>query len=552
VRVILQPKQTELLNVTDTGAAVWIGEGGSRGGSKSDAGRKVVLLRALKYPNTTHLIFRRKSNDLQENHIDKIKVDFPEFNKGWNMSLPVTLRLPNGSKVIFGYAQHEKDIEDFMGKEYLTVFADEGNQMTEKMHTKLSTCVRYSGIGPTPKYIIGFNPGNVGHAFLKRIFFDGPKDHTHYKDNERPTDYYFIHTFGWDNIEWSISPLATDGYTGNCMGKHCGTCAYCVYYSWSDTARFKFFVERTDYGRKLNSLPQSLRVGHLLGQMDKFAGQYFTDIEHSTRSLRGMDIKPWHPRWISIDWGRAHDSAAYWHAQDGNTTKTYREFIRSGTDSIRKSGGENATKDGSFGARALAQEIVDRSISHTMPDGTRVFEPIEAVYLSPDAYAKKTDENTVAEQINQVFRDNKWLVQCTSADNDRKGGWALMADMLEHEDWIICADCTALISTLPMLTKDEEDPEDCVKFDGDDSADAARYGIKSHLKGRKMPAKEQVEQTIADWKADGRLSDPTSEMMWRKCLQLKAQKASQGRRFAYKGLHARPSNFGGFVPGVNP
>jgi hypothetical protein len=393
--------------------------------------------------------------------------------------------------------------------------------------------------GPVPKYIIGFNPGNVGHAFLKRIFFDGPKDHSHYADNERPEDYYFIHTFGWDNVEWCRAAMTADGMTEK------------QFYAMPDQLRFKMFVERSDYGRKLNSLPQSLRVGHLLGQMDKFAGQYFTDIERGVVSLRGLNIKPWHPRWISIDWGRAHDSAVYWHAQDANTTKTYREFIRAGTDSVRKASRDSTTVDGSFGARALAQEIVDRSILYTQPDGTRVFEPIEAVYLSPDAYAKKTDENTVAEQINQVFRDNHWTVQCTSADNDRKGGWALMADMLEHDDWLICADCTLLISTLPMLTKDEEDPEDCVKFDGDDSVDSARYGLKSHLKGRKPPAREQIEMTIEEWKADGRLTDPTSEMMWRRTLQLKATKASESRRFAYKGMHPPKGGSLGFGWGAH-
>lgn len=518
MKVLLQPKQARLLNVVESGVPVWIGIGGSRGGSKSDGGRKVVMLRALKYANTTHLIFRRKRKDLKENHIDPMLRDFAELAKGMNHS-DLIWRLPNGSKVVFGYAEYERDIEDFMGKEYLTVFADEGNQMTEKMHVKLSTCVRYSGQGPVPKYIIGFNPGGVGHAFLKRVFYD-----LVYHDNERAADYSFIHTFGWDNIEWCRAALTADGLTDK------------QFYDMPDPLRFKMFVERTDYGRKLNSLPQALRVGHLLGQMDKFAGQYFADIEHATRHPQQMDVKPWHPRWISIDWGRAHDSAVYWHAQDASVTKTYREFIRSGTDSVRKQG-DGVTRDGSFGARSLAQEIVDRSILVTQPDGTRVFEPIEAVYLSPDAYAKKTDENTVAEQINQVFRDNKWTVQCTSADNDRKGGWALMADVLEHEEWLISTGCVGLIETLPLLTRDEDDPEDCVKFDGDDSVDAARYGIKSHLKGRKPPAKEQVEITIAEWKADGRLSDPTSEMIWRRTLELKAQKATQSRRFAYKALH---------------
>jgi len=41
---------------------------------------------------------------------------------------------------------------------------------------------------------------------------------------------------------------------------------------------------------------------------------------------------------------------------------------------------------------------------------------------------------------------------------------------------------------LPTLTRDPENVEDTLKCDGDDSADAARYGLKSALEPGRAPA----------------------------------------------------------------
>jgi len=48
-------------------------------------------------------------------------------------------------------------------------------------------------------------------------------------------------------------------------------------------------------------------------------------------------------------------------------------------------------------------------------------EKIDAVYLSPDAFAHRTSESSIAEQIGEVLTANK-LPYPIEADNDRVGG----------------------------------------------------------------------------------------------------------------------------------
>src|SRR5258708_20043546 len=64
----------------------------------------------------------------------------------------------------------------------------------------------------------------------------------------------------------------------------------------------------------------------------------------------------------------------------------------------------------------------------------------------------------------------------------------LMYQALETNHWLIADNCTRLIENLPTLTRDPANVEDTLKCDGDDPADAARYGLKSALEPGRAPA----------------------------------------------------------------
>lgn len=462
----LQPKQTELLNLCENSIATTLGYGGSRGGGKSGALRRIMLLRRLSHPGTTGLIFRRVYDDLKRNHIDKFFEEFPHLFKFYRATdheliLPAEGNKPP-SRIVFGYAETEAEIKrKFHGVEYMDMFVDQAEQLSESETKIMKTACRWPGVGRySCKFVLFFNPGGVGIPYLKRVF-----NEKKFRDKERPTDYHFIQAYGWDNVEWVRSALIEEGLTEE------------DFYSWDNDTRFKYFINESQYGQELDALPQALRIGYLLGSFDTFAGQYFDIWDPDKQTVDGHELKiqPWHPKWISIDWGYNHESAVYWWAQDGSVTKTYRELVKSG-----------------YGPRALAQEIIDRSI---MFDGEELKE-IDAIYISPDSKAKRTTEDTILQQIGSVLTA-AGMPRPRLADNHRVSGFMLMHEMLHYNRWVISKDCPKLIENIPLFSRDDKNPEDCVKFLGDDPGDAARYGLKSRFASREVPREVQLVEAMA-------------------------------------------------------
>ena len=116
----------------------------------------------------------------------------------------------------------------------------------------------------------------------------------------------------------------------------------------------------------------------------------------------------------------------------------------------------------------LAQAIAERSGR----------ERVSEVFLSPDAFAHRTSESSIAEQLGDVLIANG-LPRPAPADDDRIGGWQLMYQMMESNAWIITENCAKLIECIPQLVRDNRRDEDIRKVEGDDPADAARYGLVS-------------------------------------------------------------------------
>jgi hypothetical protein len=124
----------------------------------------------------------------------------------------------------------------------------------------------------------------------------------------------------------------------------------------------------------------------------------------------------------------------------------------------------------------LAQAIVERSGR----------EQIREVFLSPDAFAHRAAEASIAEQLGDVLVANG-LPRPAPADDDRVGGWQWMYQLLENDAWVITENCTKLIEGIPLLVRDEKRIEDVRKMDGDDAADAARYGLVSGARFAGLP-----------------------------------------------------------------
>jgi hypothetical protein len=335
------------------------------------------------------------------------------------------------------------------------------------------------------------NPGNIGHAWVKSLWIDKqPAAGMENPECYDPSDYDFISARVHDN------PI---------------------------------YASDANYLKTLAALPSHLRRAFLDGDWEVFAGQYFDNFDVTRHIARAetIDWKPWWPRWISIDWGFEHPSATYWHAAAPGRDEiaprqiviTYREYVTQRTaprdlahEIIARSLASSAVIPSEAAAlfsyglaspgRADAQS---RNLSSpytapapsphsgTGPAGRRdrendacaplpghnpfdlgsrttshphTHEKIDAIYLSPDVFAAAGFPRPIP------------------ADNDRIGGWMLMYQMLDADEWLLTDNCIELIRTIPTLVRDMARIEDIEKMDGDDPADAARYGLKSRYATR--------------------------------------------------------------------
>ena len=178
-------------------------------------------------------------------------------------------------------------------------------------------------------------------------------------------------------------------------------------------------------------------------------------------------------------------------AQSSSCVVTYREYVTHRTSPrelareiiARSVGSEQRTAAGGFSAPPGALPMLDSSR-----------EKIAAIYLSPDAFARRTDDASIAEQMGDVFAE-AGFPRPTPADDDRIGGWMLMYQMLDAGEWLLTDNCVELIRTLPTLVRDSVRIEDVEKMDGDDAADAARYGLISRYAARRSGmARPPLEQ----------------------------------------------------------
>lgn len=497
---ITQPKQAELFNAMESGEYRFILFGGALGTGKSHGLRLCNFGRRSFHPGTTSLIFRRTIPELRENHIDPMFRTWPEFSQFWNATEKV-LRFPNGSSTTFASADDEKAIARFMGPEYGDIFVDQAEQISEDWIDRLKERNRQTGVpGFKPQFVMTANPGGISHAYLKRVFVDRKRYLTH----EKPEDYHFIQAHAWDNVEWSRDALEADGLTPR------------DYYSWTDEERFRYFVERTTYGRTLDSKPPKRRAAMLLGDWSVYEGQFFDcfDPEKDPIPIDAVELRDWTPRWISMDWGFRHKTAVYWHAQVGERTVcTYREYITSGTG-------------------------VDE-IAHTIGALTNG-ERIRAFYLGGDAFAHKTDEQTIDIRLARTLAEYGIPAPSRAVDGpgSRRARGAVAYDRLGDKTLLIARTCPELINLLPELLSDPDEVETVLKVEGDDPWDGWSYGILTPDVKERVPPEEVVRRVaVAEFKKEG--GDLTSTHLKALTEQQKVKRLDQPIRFGRR-RYGRP------------
>ncbi len=271
-------KQAEFFKST----AKFTAYGGSRGGGKSWALRRKLILLCLRYPGIHCIIIRRTLSELRQNHVIPLLRELsPSVTY---FSGERVFKFKNGSRISLGYLSCDSDTLRYQGQEYDIIAIDEATQLTEYQFSTLKGCLR--GVGDFPRRMyLTCNPGGVGHAWVKRLFID--RD---YREGERAADYRFIRASVYDNEVL----LAHD----------------------------------PEYVENLKSLPEKLKAAWLDGRWDIFEGQFFPEFSRERHVTAPFNLEA-RQYFIAFDYGFDRFALLVF-AVKGDVLYVTREYCASG------------------------------------------------------------------------------------------------------------------------------------------------------------------------------------------------------------------------------
>ncbi len=248
--------------------------GGARGPGKSHGVlAQVGADDCQRMPGAKWLLLRKVGKAAKEGFEDFLTKSFPPWLRYWIPSRS-TLAFPNGSRIIIGHFQAEKDVDAYLGLEYDGIAVEEATQLSRSKLELIATVNRTSKPDWRPRMYYNWNPGGIGHAYVKQLFVEP------YRRGAQ-TETRFVP--GTVNDNKHVNP---------------------------------------EYRRTLEGLTGWRRAAWLDGDMDIAAGQFFTNWRHDLHVRTGaFEIPPGARLWCALDYGFTHYTAVYLFCRhDGRTT----------------------------------------------------------------------------------------------------------------------------------------------------------------------------------------------------------------------------------------
>jgi hypothetical protein len=452
--------QAEFLELPDTIFEALYG--GAAGGGKSEALYMLPLVRGFhKLPRFKGIIFRRTYPELEAEIILRSYEWYSDSGGTYN-SEKRRWTWPSGAIMQFGHCEHEQDIRKYDSAEYNYAAFDELTSFTEFQYTYFFSRVRTSIAGLPTIIRSGTNPGNVGHAWVRRRFVEPGPSNIIYRDVRTGLLKIFIPCLPTDN------PFIDPGYY-----------------------------------QRLQAMPEAERRAKANGDWWTFEGQVFDewrDIHrdnepaHACHVIDDFPIPEWWPKILAVDWGFSAMTYGLWGAINPQRKLIlYREY----SDKKRK-------------ISEWAEAIKERCT-----------EPIDAGIMCKSAWQNRGEELLLVDQASKIIG-----VKFERPDNNRMAGklaiqermrWkpraaekpppegfdiARAAEILRkkgvvaYESYkrvfeppvpedlpkmLVCRSLDVLRKTIPLCvydkknTKTEKPSEDVAEFDGDDPYDTLRY-----------------------------------------------------------------------------
>lgn len=408
------------------GGPVMLGCGGARGPGKSHAVlSQMGLDDCQRIPNLKGLFLRQTGKAAKESFEDLIqktikgKVDY-EYKAGM-------LRFPNGSRILLGGFKDDRDVDKYVGIEYDVIGGEELNQLTGERVNKLRGSLRTSKPDWRPRMYGSFNPGGVGHGFVKSTFVEPYNSETESRTRFYPSTYK-------DN------PFLNE-----------------------------------EYNEYLEELDGQLGRAWREGDFDILAGTFFTSFDKDIHVTIPIDLpKEWR-RICCLDYGFTAPSALYWCAIAPNgQIFVYRELY------VKQHTYEDLAEE--FVRMTPPDERIDYLVADPScwnKDG-RSKGGLSGIEIF---------EQTVHEKWkSRELETGQRALHIVAGNNDRIQGWNVLRKALKpyHYDGKIIATlvifdtCTELIRTIPLMVHAETgNPEDLDTNLEDHGVDSIRYLVMS-------------------------------------------------------------------------
>ena len=428
----LYPKQKEFCLATNK----YICYGGARGGGKSHVSRIKMCLLALNYNGIQILLLRRTLKELRENHVlqlQKLLKDIAVYKESTKEFL-----FPNGSRIVLGYCDNEKDVLQYQGQAYEVIVLEEATHFTEFQFQTLTESNRMSGNMKepfNPRMYFTCNPGGVGHLWVKRLFID--KDYT---PTENPDDYKFIPSLVFEN---------------------------------------KYIMERDpNYVKVLENLPEDRKQAMLYGNWDIFDGQFFKEFKRSVHVIEPFQIPEHWNRYIAMDYGLDMFAVLFIAIDTKGKAYVYNEIHKSNL----------IVSEARQTLKSIMRHYKYKYI-YAPPDlwnrNRDTGKSTAELFWEGGIDLTKASNNRIAGWLNV----KEWL-KVRKVRNEQTG------ELYEDSDLKIFSNCVNLIKYLPQLQHDEKEPNDVATEPHEPThiTDALRYFCVS----RTAPTKEvkNVEKTF--------------------------------------------------------
>ena len=135
-----------------------------------------IIMRALKEPNSRHVIFRQTRKDLKESiYLDTFPKVLDTCFEGYKPELnnsDLVAKFYNGSEIWFGYLDDAKHSDNVLGKEYNTIYLNEISEISYNSYSKVLTRLSLKN-GLVNKFYADCNPSGKWHwgykTFIQKI-----------------------------------------------------------------------------------------------------------------------------------------------------------------------------------------------------------------------------------------------------------------------------------------------------------------------------------------------------------------------------------------------